>query len=129
MTKVQWETCKNYCYSLFEFGQKLSLENGLILVDTKYEFGVDENGTILLVDEIHTPDSSRYWLHHNYKERFLNNKEPEYIDKEIVRRWVKENTHNPYNLNEEIVIPDDVRLKLSSKYLQLHELITGNLIS
>ena len=128
MTRSEWEICKNYAFSLFELGQTLALENGLILVDTKYEFGIDENGTILLVDELHTPDSSRYWLYNSYKVRFVNNEEPESIDKEIVRKWVKENTKNPYDLNENIEIPDELRLKLSSKYLQLYKVITGKLM-
>ena len=126
MTKEQWNICKKYSYLLFEYGQKIAKEKGLILVDTKYEFGTNEKGEILLVDELHTPDSSRYWMLHSYKNNFSESKEPESIDKEIVRRYVKENCGDPYNPDNKIIIPDKVRLQLSSKYLQLHEIITGS---
>ena len=129
MKRDEWRICKEYALKLFKFGQELSEKNGLILVDTKYEFGKDKSGNILLVDELHTPDSSRYWFKNSYIERFNNRKEPESIDKEIVRKWVKENYKNPYDLDIEINIPDDLRLNLSSKYLQLHEIITSNTIN
>lgn len=125
MTKDEWDTCSDYAFKLFNYGQEISSKNGLILVDTKYEFGLDEEGNILLVDELHTPDSSRYWIEHNYLENLRNNKEPESIDKEIVRKWVKNNYTDPYDLTQEIMIPDDVRVELSCKYLQLYELITN----
>ena len=123
-----FKQCKEYAFKLFTYGQEVAKEKGLILVDTKYEFGIDKEGNILLVDELHTPDSSRYWLQHSYNERFKDNKEPESIDKEVVRRWVKENCGDPYDLDNKIEIPDDIRMLLSSKYLQLHELITGRCI-
>ena len=125
LTQKQWNTCKQYAYDLFNFGQKIAKENGLILVDTKYEFGINNSGNIVLIDELHTPDSSRYWLQYSYNEQMNNSKEPESIDKEIVRKWVRENCGDPYNLENKIEIPDDIRLQLSSKYLQLYELITG----
>lgn len=125
MSQKDWDTCSNYAFKIFELGQKIASEHGLILVDTKYEFGVDENGNILLVDELHTPDSSRFWIEHNYLDNLNNNKEPESIDKEIVRKWVEKNYQDPYDLSKELIIPDELRLHLSSKYLQLYELITG----
>ena len=125
MTKEEWDICLDYSFKLLKFGQELASKNGLILVDTKYEFGKDVDGNILLVDELHTPDSSRYWIENNYLERLNNKKDPESIDKEIVRNWVKNNYEDPYDLSKEIVIPDNVRTHLSSKYLQLYELITG----
>ena len=125
MTELQWQICKEYSYKLFEYGQKIASEHGLILVDTKYEFGIDENGNILLIDELHTPDSSRFWIKHNYLDNFNNKKEPESIDKEIVRKWVEKEYNDPYDVNQELVIPDELRIHLSSKYLQLYELITG----
>ena len=128
LTPEVFKKCESYAFKLFTYGQKVAKEWGLILVDTKYEFGIDKDGNILLVDELHTPDSSRYWLQHSYKEKFINNEDPESIDKEVVRKWVKNNYNDPYDLNIEISIPDDIRLQLSSKYLQLHELITGNSI-
>jgi phosphoribosylaminoimidazole-succinocarboxamide synthase len=125
MTKEEWDICVDYSFKLFNFGQEVSSKNGLILVDTKYEFGVDEDGKILLVDELHTPDSSRYWIQNNYLDRLQNNKDPESIDKEIVRNWVKTNYEDPYDLTKDILVPDDLRTHLSLKYLQLYELITG----
>ena len=128
MTLEQWNICKEYAYTLFQFGQKTAAKNGLILVDTKYEFGIDENEEIILVDELHTPDSSRYWFSNSYDERMLKGEEPESIDKEIIRKWVKKKYGNPYDLNIDIHIPNELRLELSMKYLQLYELITGNKI-
>lgn len=74
MTQADWDVCSNYALKLFEFSQKVALERGLLLVDTKYEFGRDcETGEILLIDEIQTPDSSRYWIAHSYQERMDSN--------------------------------------------------------
>jgi len=125
MTLKEWETCKKYAYNLFQIGQEIALKNGLILVDTKYEFGIDENGKIILVDELHTPDSSRYWFSNSYDERMLKGEEPESIDKEIIRKWIKKTYKNPYDLSIEINIPNELRLNLSEKYLQLYHLITN----
>lgn len=124
MTEEEWNTCHNYALQLFNYGQKVANEKGLILVDTKYEFGV-YNGQIILIDEIHTPDSSRYWLKHSYKERFNNGKEPESIDKEIIRKWVKKN-YDPYDRNQNIVIPDEMKKLVMNRYIQLNEIITDN---
>ncbi len=128
MTSTQWDICKKYAYDLFEFGQEIASKNGLILVDTKYEFGIDDSGRIILIDELHTPDSSRFWIKHSYKDKMLKNEEPESIDKEIIRKWIKNTYKDPYDLSVKISIPDELRLKLSLKYLQLHELITGETI-
>eukprot|EP01121_Diplochlamys_sp_Union-15-3_P015949 TRINITY_DN5344_c0_g1_i2.p1 TRINITY_DN5344_c0_g1~~TRINITY_DN5344_c0_g1_i2.p1 ORF type:complete len:265 (+),score=28.67 TRINITY_DN5344_c0_g1_i2:39-833(+) len=88
MTKQQWEFCSSKALELFEYGQKVAQEHGLILVDTKYEFGVDPTtNEIILIDEIHTPDSSRYWFSNSYLEKFNNNQSPESIDKDILRQW------------------------------------------
>ena len=89
---------------------------------------IDKDGKIILVDELHTPDSSRYWFSNSYDERMLKGEEPESIDKEIIRKWVKKTYGNPYDLSIDIHIPDELRLELSMKYLQLYELITGNKI-
>ncbi|WP_029408948.1 phosphoribosylaminoimidazolesuccinocarboxamide synthase [Treponema pedis] len=85
MTKPQWEYVQNAALKLFERGQKRAKEAGLILVDTKYEFGIDNKGEILLIDEVHTPDSSRYWKLESYEERLHKGKEPENFDKEFIR--------------------------------------------
>ena len=80
---------------------------------------------ILLIDELHTCDSSRYWIQHSYQERFNSGKSPENIDKEFIRRWVKETYKDPYDLNINIEIPDSLKLELGKKYLILEDLITN----
>lgn len=123
MTQEQFDICSNYAHNLFTFGQNIASYKGLLLVDTKYEFGIDDNNNILLIDELHTPDSSRYWLKHSYSELFENNNEPEIIDKDYIRRYVNENYNDPYNDN--IIIDDKIRLETSNKYNQLYEIITS----
>jgi len=123
MTQSQWDTCSTYTYQLFEYGQKVAKENGLILVDTKYEFGYDSNGNIMLIDEIHTPDSSRYWFEHSYLERFLSNLEPEMIDKEIIRKWIK-NNYDPYDKTINIEVSKEMQELVMKRYIQLYEIIT-----
>jgi phosphoribosylaminoimidazole-succinocarboxamide synthase len=85
------------CIALFEYGQTVANNAGFILVDTKYEFGRNYNGEIILIDELHTCDSSRYWVLDTYSERFGENKEPEKLDKDCIRDWVKKNCTDPYN--------------------------------
>lgn len=122
-TKEQWDILAKASIALFKRGQEIAAKQGLILVDTKYEFGVDENGVITLVDEIHTPDSSRYWKKESYDERFMKGEEPEYFDKEFLRLWFKENC-DPY---KDAILPDapeDMKAELSSRYIQIYEQIT-----
>jgi phosphoribosylaminoimidazole-succinocarboxamide synthase len=88
LTQKQWDTVSAYALALFARGQKLARERGLILADTKYEFGTDTEGNIVLADEIHTPDSSRYWFAESYPERFAAGGKPESFDKDFVRNWV-----------------------------------------
>lgn len=110
--------------ALFKRGQEIALSHGLILVDTKYEFGLDENGKLTLIDEIHTPDSSRYWKANSYDERFNKEEEPEYFDKEFLRLWFKDNC-DPY---KDEVIPDapqELVAELSRRYIEIYETITG----
>ena len=84
----QWQTVSELALALFARGREMAREHGLILVDTKYEFGFDPAGHIVLADEIHTPDSSRYWLAESYQRRFAAGEPPESLDKDFVRRWV-----------------------------------------
>ena len=125
MTKEDWNYCSQKALDLFEFGQKKAQENGMILVDTKYEMGRDENGNILLIDEIHTPDSSRYWITDTYEERMSSGQEPQNIDKEFLRLWFVDNC-DPYNDKELPPAPDDLVIELSSRYIYLYETITGS---
>ena len=126
MTAEDWEYCSRKALELFQFGQKKALENGMILVDTKYEMGKDENGNIVLIDEIHTPDSSRYWIAETYDERIKDNQEPQNIDKEFLRLWFVDNC-DPYNDKELPEAPKELVVELSSRYIYLYETITGGI--
>ena len=126
MSSEDWEYCSSKALELFKYGQKKALQNGMILVDTKYEMGKDKNGDILLIDEIHTPDSSRYWIADSYKKRMENNQEPQNIDKEFLRLWFVDNC-DPYNDQTLPNAPEDLILELSSRYIYLYETITGGL--
>ncbi len=124
MTQSDWDFVSTKALELFTYGQKVAAEHGLILADTKYEFGKDENGQITLIDEIHTPDSSRYWIEDSYEERLKNNLEPENIDKEFLRLWFTKNC-DPYNDKELPPAPKELVVELSRRYIQLYEMITG----
>ncbi|KAK2992085.1 hypothetical protein RJ640_023468 [Escallonia rubra] len=123
MSKDDFDEASAKALRLFEYGQQVALEHGLILVDTKYEFGKGSDGEVLLVDEVHTPDSSRYWIAHSYEERLENGLEPENVDKEFLRLWFK-NHCNPY---EDEVLPDapeELVSELAWRYIFLFETIT-----
>jgi phosphoribosylaminoimidazole-succinocarboxamide synthase len=125
MTQEQWDYASKKALELFERGTEIAAKNGLILVDTKYEFGYDSEGNIFLIDEIHTPDSSRYWLKNSYEERMEKGEEPENIDKEFLRLWFKEHC-DPYNDETLPEAPEELVVELSRRYIQLYEMITGN---
>ncbi|XP_059638253.1 phosphoribosylaminoimidazole-succinocarboxamide synthase, chloroplastic [Cornus florida] len=123
MTQADYNEASTKALSLFEYGQRVALEHGLILVDTKYEFGKGSDGTVLLLDEVHTPDSSRYWIGRSYEECFQNGLEPENVDKEFLRLWFKDHC-NPY---EDEVLPDapeELVSELAWRYIFLFETIT-----
>jgi phosphoribosylaminoimidazole-succinocarboxamide synthase len=122
--KELWEKMADATLKLFQRGQEIALKHGLILVDTKYEFGLDENGELTLVDEIHTPDSSRYWQAKTYEERIAKGLEPENFDKEFLRLWFKENC-DPYNDKVMPPAPPEMVEELSRRYVQIFEQITG----
>jgi phosphoribosylaminoimidazole-succinocarboxamide synthase len=126
LTQEQWDVCSAKTLELFAFGQKVAAERGLMLVDTKYEFGVASDGEILLIDEIHTPDSSRYWLADSYSERLAAGREPNMIDKEFFRLWFRDRC-DPYKDAVLPVPPDDLIAELAARYIQLFEKITGTL--
>lgn len=124
MTLKEWEFCANKSIELFEFASNEAAKRGLILVDTKMEMGRTEDGEIILIDELFTPDSSRYWLLEGYDEAFLSGKSPKNIDKEFVREWVK-TVCDPYSNTPIPEIPDDIIAELSRRYILLYEIITG----
>ena len=119
-----WRKLADSALKLFTRGQEIALKHGLILVDTKYEFGLDSNGELTLVDEIHTPDSSRYWQAKTYKERIEKGLEPENFDKEFLRLWFKENC-DPYKDEVGPKAPVEMVEELSRRYIQIFEQITG----
>ena len=124
MTKDQWEKVADISLKLFKRGQEIALQKGLILVDCKYEFGLNENNEIILIDEIHTPDSSRYWQAKTYEERIAKGLEPENFDKEFLRLWFKEHC-DPYKDKVMPPAPPDLVAELSRRYIQIFEQITG----
>jgi len=124
MTQEDWDYCSQKALELFAFGQKKAAENGMILVDTKYEMGRDADGNIVLIDEIHTPDSSRYWIAETYDERMAAGQEPQNIDKEFLRLWFVDNC-DPYNDEVLPEAPEELVVELSSRYIYLYETITG----
>lgn len=125
LTAEEWEHTSRTALALFAFGQKTAAEHGLILVDTKYEFGVTPEGEILLIDEVHTPDSSRYWIADSYVQRVGEGREPDMIDKEFFRLWFRERC-DPYKDAVLPTPPDELIAELASRYIQLFERITGD---
>ncbi|KAL1821812.1 hypothetical protein ACET3Z_016681 [Daucus carota] len=123
MTQDEYDEASTKALSLFEYGQRVASEHGLILVDTKYEFGKSRDGTVMLIDEVHTPDSSRYWIAHSYEERFKNGLEPENVDKEFLRLWFKDNC-NPYEDEVLPAAPEELVTELAWRYIFLFETIT-----
>jgi|SRR5208282_2953543 len=124
VSKDMFERMKRTALALFARGQQLAARSGLVLVDTKYEFGSDDSGALVLIDEIHTPDSSRYWQRDSYETRFAAGEEPEYFDKEFLRLWFKEHS-DPYQDATLPEAPQDLVQELSRRYVQMYEQITG----
>ena len=124
-TEGQWKEIEEKALAIFKRGQELAAERGLILVDTKYEMGIDENGVLTIADEVHTPDSSRYWVAETYRDRFDRGEEPESLDKEFFRLWMREQGFQYGDKSTWPDITDEVRIMLASKYIELYERITG----
>lgn len=121
-TKDKWEKIRDITYKLFAFGSQLAEERGLILVDTKYEFGEDEAGELYLIDEIHTADSSRFWDRATYEANFPQGQEPEYFDKEYLRLWLKKAGFEYEGKRPELSI--EARLGYSQRNIELYERLT-----
>ncbi|MBT3606203.1 MAG: phosphoribosylaminoimidazolesuccinocarboxamide synthase [Candidatus Latescibacteria bacterium] len=118
----RWAEVEEKALALFARGTEIAAERGLVLVDTKYEMGVDENGILTIADEIHTPDSSRYWVSDSYEERHKNGEEPESLDKEFLRLWLRDKGISDTNIPE---LDDDIRTQVSARYIDLFERVTG----
>ncbi len=123
LTQIQWDQVSAAALTLFARGQKMAAERGLILVDTKYEFGTDSTGRILIADEIHTPDSSRYWLADGYEAAFEAGSRPPSFDKDVIRSWVAARC-DPYK-DAIPEIPDAMIQATSAVYVQAYQAITG----
>ncbi len=123
LSRAQWNAVCEHGLALFARGQAMMAERGLILADTKYEFGTDAAGRIVLADEIHTPDSSRYWLASSYEGRFARGERPESFDKDFVRNWVAARC-DPYK-DPIPEIPPDLVLDTARVYVRAFEAITG----
>ncbi|OGE28070.1 phosphoribosylaminoimidazolesuccinocarboxamide synthase [Candidatus Daviesbacteria bacterium RIFCSPHIGHO2_01_FULL_40_11] len=118
-----WKQMKKAVLALYKRGQKICDKTGIILADTKYEFGLDEKGKLILVDEIHTPDSSRYWINKTYQERLKKGLEPDSFDKEVLRIWFKERGFSGKGKIPKMS-PEFIS-KIGSLYMGIYEKITG----
>ena len=117
-----WKEVERIALALFARGTELAAKQGLILVDTKYEMGLDPEGRLTVADEIHTPDSSRYWVAETYEERHARGEEPESLDKEFLRLWLKDRGISDNHIPE---LDDDIRVQVSERYIDLFERVTG----
>lgn len=122
-TEKQWAEIGEKALKLFTAGREIAAKRGLMLVDTKYEMGYDTEGNLTIADEVHTPDSSRYWIAESYERRFAEGQEPESLDKEFFRLWLKSQGFE-YG-GKHPAITDEVRLMLAEKYIDLYERVTG----
>jgi phosphoribosylaminoimidazole-succinocarboxamide synthase len=123
LSQAQWDEVSAIALDLFARGREIAAARGLILVDTKYEFGFDAEGRIVLADEIHTPDSSRYWFAATYPARFAAGEPPEAFDKDVLRRWVAARC-DPYH-DDIPPIPPQVIGETAAVYIDAYERITG----
>ena len=119
----QFATLERRCLALFAAGQAIAAARGLILVDTKYELGVRDDGEVVLIDEIHTPDSSRYWYADSYPGAMARGEDPRSLDKEFLRRWLVEQGFR--GDGPPPALPDEIRLEAARRYIEVYELLTG----
>jgi phosphoribosylaminoimidazole-succinocarboxamide synthase len=124
ITQKQWDQIARMSLDLFAAGQSWAKQRGLILVDTKYEFGVDAAGKIWVIDEIHTADSSRYWIAEGSEQRFQRGEDQKMLDKEFIRQWlIRERNYKGEGPLPQI--PDEVRAQLAARYAELVQTLTG----
>jgi phosphoribosylaminoimidazole-succinocarboxamide synthase len=124
LKREQWEYLSKAVLALYARGVEICAKQGIILVDTKYELGITPGGKIVLIDEIHTPDSSRFWFANEYERRLAAGQEQKKIDKEYLREWLAERGFR--GEGEVPAIPDDIRVETARRYIEAYELITGN---
>ncbi len=126
VSRDTWGQVEEIALALFARGTELAARQGLILVDTKYEMGLDRQGRVTVADEIHTPDSSRYWVADSYEERHSRGEEPESLDKEFLRLWLKERNISDDNIPE---LDEEIRTQVAARYIDLFERVTGESFS
>ena len=124
VSKEDYELLEKYTYALFQRGTEIAAQKGLILVDTKYEFG-KKDGKIYLIDEIHTPDSSRYFYADGYEERFAKGEKQKQLSKEFVREWLMDNGFQGKEGQQVPEMTDEIVTSISERYIELYEHITG----
>ncbi|WP_159636672.1 phosphoribosylaminoimidazolesuccinocarboxamide synthase [Sphingobacterium composti Ten et al. 2007 non Yoo et al. 2007] len=124
VSKEDYEQLEKYAHALYQRGTEIAKERGLILVDTKYEFG-KKDGQIYLMDEIHTPDSSRYFYLEGYEERQANGEPQKQLSKEFVRQWLIENGFQGKEGQQVPEMTDEIVQSISERYIELYEHITG----
>lgn len=117
-----WTQVEEIALALFARGTEVAAQQGLILVDTKYEMGINSDGAIAVADEIHTPDSSRYWVAESYERRHAAGEEPESLDKEFLRLWLRDKGISDDNVPK---LDDDIRVQVAERYIDLYERVTG----
>jgi len=128
-TPAVLDAAEDYALRMFAHGQKLAQARGLILVDTKYEMGMTADQELIVIDEVHTPDSSRYWLRETYDDRLASGLEPDSLDKEFVRRMIVDNGYDiTSSVHPKTFLTDDIRIEAARRYLRLFEAITGEAI-
>ena len=125
VTEEDYLVLEDYTRKLFQRGTEIAAKRGLILVDTKYEFGKTKDGKIVLIDEIHTPDSSRYFYAEGYEERQVKGESQKQLSKEFVRQWLIQNGFQGLEGQEVPVMNDDYIKTVSERYIELYENITG----
>ncbi|MBN1814333.1 MAG: phosphoribosylaminoimidazolesuccinocarboxamide synthase [Anaerolineae bacterium] len=123
LDKATWEQAQTAALAIFRRGQEIARQGGLILVDTKYEFGRAPDGKVMVIDEVHTPDSSRFWLAESYEERVSGGEEPDNFDKEFLRLWYAD--HGYRGDGEPPEPTDDLVAQVSERYIALYEKLAG----
>lgn len=122
VSKEIYAQMEEFAHKLYDAGSKICAKNNIILVDTKYEFGI-VGSNVIVIDEIHTPDSSRFWIKRTYEDLFSAGKDPEILDKEFFRGWLMD--HGFKGDGQAPIIPDNVRIELAQRYVKAFEAITG----
>jgi phosphoribosylaminoimidazole-succinocarboxamide synthase len=123
ITEAHYDEAARLVATLFDVGSRFAESRGLILVDTKYELGLDTDGSLVVIDEIHTPDSSRYWYRDKYTVAMSQGRDPEALDKEYLRRWLADQGYRGEGAVPEI--PIEVRCESARRYIEAYEVVTG----